>query len=358
MPYKKTLILAGGAAAVLACAAWTSDRLIIGDGVHQSTNDAYVTADFTVVAPKVDGRIDQVNVEDNERVEAGQELAHIEDDDFRTVLLVAQANVVTAKADLAHLHAELDRQKSVIAGAQATVSSDDAALVFAKANAARYQKLSEGGAGTIEQKQAAEAQYREAIAARARDVAGAEAADHQIPILLAQLDRANGQLMRMHGEFRQAELNLSYTTVRAPVDGVVGARGVRVGAYVSRGTALMAVVPLRKAYVIAEFQENQLTRVQPGQRADVTVDTFPGRILHAHVDSLAPSTGVAFAPIQPDNATGNFTKVVQRIPVKVVFDSDQTLAERVRVGMSVEVTIDTTSKADGAHASDSRFAWR
>ncbi|MFT8688377.1 MAG: efflux RND transporter periplasmic adaptor subunit, partial [Novacetimonas hansenii] len=144
----------------------------------------------------------------------------------------------------------------------------------------------------------------------------------------------------------------------APGVGGGGDRGVRGGAYVHPGTGLLAVVPTQAAYVLANFQETQLTHVRTGQAATIWVDTFPGRPLHAHVDSLAPATGVAFAPIQPDNATGNFTKVVQRIPVKLVFDPGQPLAAMVRVGMSVEARINTASAPDGIHAHDERYIWQ
>ncbi|RBM07458.1 HlyD family secretion protein [Novacetimonas cocois] len=358
MIYKKPLLYAGCTAAVLACVAWGGARLVNGDGVNQYTNDAYVTADFTTVAPKVAGRIDRVIAQDNEQVRAGEELAHIEDDDYRAALDVAKGNVLAAQGDVANLEAELARQDAVISEARAAVLADQANLLFAQQNSARYRNLSAGGAGTIEQKQASEAHEKEEQAAIARDQAAVDAAIRQIAVLKGQLERARGVLLRMQGDQKQAELNLSYCTIPAPVSGVVGERGVRVGAYVHPGTGILAVVPTQAAYVLANFQETQLTKVQTGQRATIWVDTFPGHPLRAHVDSLAPATGVAFAPIQPDNATGNFTKVVQRIPVKLTFDAGQPLAAKVRVGMSVEVNIDTQSEPEGPHAGDDRYVWR
>ncbi|MBV1838478.1 HlyD family secretion protein [Acetobacter estunensis] len=358
MIYKKPLLYAGCAAAVLVLFAWGGTRLVNGDGVNQYTNDAYVTADFPTVAPKVSGRIDRVIAQDNEQVHAGEELAHIEDDDYRAALEVAKGNVLAAQGDVANLEAELARQDSMIAEARAAVLSDQAELMFARQNATRYRNLSSGGAGTIEQKQHSEAQEKEAQAAIARDQAAVDAAIRQVAILKAQLQRARGVLLRAQGDEKQAELNLSYCTIPAPIDGIVGERGVRVGNYVHPGTGILAVVPTQAAYVLGNFQETQLTKVQTGQRATIWVDTFPNHPLKAHVDSLAPATGVAFAPIQPDNATGNFTKVVQRIPVKLTFDPDQPLAAKVRVGMSVEVNIDTASKPEGPHANDARYIWQ
>ncbi|ACI52059.1 secretion protein HlyD family protein [Gluconacetobacter diazotrophicus PA1 5] len=358
MIYKKPLLYAGCTACVLALAAWGGTRLVNGDGVNQYTNDAYVTADFPTVAPKVAGRIDRVIAQDNQVVHAGEELAHIEDDDYRAALAVATGTVQAAQGDVANLEAELARQDAVIAQARAAVLADQATLLFARQNAVRYRNLSSGGAGTIEQQQSSDAREKEAEAAIARDQAGVDAAIRQVAVLKGQIERARGALLRAQGDERQAQLNLSYCTIPAPMDGVVGERGVRVGNYVHPGTGILAVVPTHDAYVLANFQETQLTRVQTGQRATIWVDTFPGQPLKAHVDSLAPATGVAFAPIQPDNATGNFTKVVQRIPVKLTFDPGQPLAAKVRVGMSVEANIDTSSKPEGPHANDARYAWQ
>ncbi|EHH69694.1 HlyD family secretion protein [Gluconobacter morbifer] len=354
----KPLLLAGCTVIVLTALAWTADRFVVGDGIHQETNDAYVTADFTTVAPKVSGRIDQVLAEDNEYVRAGEELAHIEDDDYRASLGVAKGDVAAAQGDVSNLQAALNRQSSLISAANSTVEADEAALVFARQNAARYRNLSAGGASTLEQQQGADARQREAVAQLSRDKASVDAATREVDVLKAQLEKAQGALLRAQSAERQAELNLSYCTIPAPVEGVVGERGVRVGAYVHPGTGLLAVVPVHKAYVLANFQETQLTKVQTGQTAKIWVDTFPGHPLRAHVDSLAPATGVAFAAIQPDNATGNFTKVVQRVPVKLTFDPGQPLAERVRVGMSVEAEIDTSSTPDGSHSHDNRYIWR
>ncbi|MDX1897563.1 HlyD family secretion protein, partial [Pseudomonas aeruginosa] len=161
--------------------------------------------------------------------------------------------------------------------------------------------------------------------------------------------QARGDLQRMQARRDQARLDLSYCELRAPFDGLVGRRQLRVGAYVTPGSALLAVVPLQQAYVVGNFQETQLTHVSPGQAVEIRVDTFPGEVLRGHVDSIAPATGLSFAPIAPDNATGNFTKVVQRIPVKIVLEPRQAMAGKLRVGMSVEARIDT---ATGTHSAE------
>jgi len=342
-------LLVGGGVLVCGLGAYAADRALVGGGAVQSTNDAYVTADFSLVAPKIGGLIDKVLVDDNEPVKAGQLLAHIDDRDERTAVAVAEAELASARADIDNLSAELDRQRPVIAQASASVRADQAALDFARANAVRYRNLSRGGAGTVEQQQQSDSQAQQAEAAKDRDEAAADAARRQIQILQAQRDKALAAAKRAQGSLDQARLDLSYTNVLAPLDGVVGERSVRVGNYVNAGTPLLAVVPLRQAYVLANFQETQLTHVEPGQAVRITVDTFPGVALRGHVDSLAPASGVAFSPIAPDNATGNFTKVVQRIPVKILLEPGQDLNARLRVGMSVEASVDTGSAPDAAH---------
>ncbi|MEI9916645.1 MAG: HlyD family secretion protein [Methylovirgula sp.] len=345
MSFKNTAFISLGVVA-LAGVAYGVDRLIIGDGRIQSTDDAYITADFSTVAPKISGLLDKVEVEDNARVKAGQELVHIDDRDYRTAVAAAEGALGGAKAEVANLSAELARQTPVIGQADANILADDAALTFARANAQRYRNLSRGGAGTVEQQQQSAAQLQQAEAAKERDSEAADAARRQIAILQAQRDRALADAKRTEAALAQARLNLSYTHVLAPVDGVVGQRAIRVGNYVSPGTALLAIVPIDSAYVLANYQETQLTHLALGQKVEITVDAFPGVVLTGHVDSLAPASGIAFSPIAPDNATGNFTKVVQRIPLKIVFDPDQPLRARLRVGMSVETTLDTHSTPD------------
>ncbi|MDD2057425.1 HlyD family secretion protein [Pseudomonas sp. GD03860] len=319
--------------------------LLSGNAREQSTNDAYVSADYTVVAPKVSGFIKQVLVEDNQQVKAGQLLALIDDRDYQAALAAAQAQALMARAQKQNAKATLERQASLIVQAQAAVAADDAQLAFANHELTRHSRLAEQGAGTVQNAQQARSRVDQARARQANSSAALAAARKQVDILNAQLDGAEGSLKQALASLERARLDLSYTRIVAPIDGMVGERALRVGAYVNPGARLLSVVPLAEAYVVANFQETQLTHVQPGQPVNISVDTFSGERLHGHVQSLAPATGVTFAAIKPDNATGNFTKVVQRIPVKIVFDADQPLLERLRVGMSVVATIDTTAKA-------------
>ena len=308
---------------------------LLAPRVVQSTDDAYVHADFTLVAPKVAGFVQDVLVEDNQPVKAGQLLARLDDRDFRTALAAAEADVLGAEANLANAEANLQRQQALIEQARAKVRAEQAELVFARHEQSRYQTLASKGAGSLQNAQQAQSRIDTASARLAEGQAAVDATRKQVSVLEARVG--------------QARLDLSYCELRAPFDGQVGRRQLRVGAYVTPGSALLAVVPLQQAYVVGNFQETQLTHVSPGQAVEIRVDTFPGEVLRGHVDSIAPATGLSFAPIAPDNATGNFTKVVQRIPVKIVLEPRQAMAGKLRVGMSVEARIDT---ATGTHSAE------
>jgi membrane fusion protein (multidrug efflux system) len=337
--------VAVGAAVVIAVGAliYLLGPGLFGQRTHQSTNDAYVSADYTLVVPRVAGFIKQVLVEDNQQVQAGQLLALIDDRDLRAAAEAAAAEALMAQAQLQNAKATLERQASVIAQAQAAVVSAKAEMAFAEHELNRYNHLAGVGAGTVQNAQQARTRIDQA-SARLTNVTAVLAAERkQVDILTAQRDGAEGGLKRAQAKLEMASYELSYTRITAPQDGMVGERAVRVGAYVTPGSKLLAVVPLAQAYVVANFQETQLTHVQPGQNVQVSVDTFGGEMLNGRVESIAPATGVTFASVKPDNATGNFTKVVQRIPVKIVLAPGQPLAERLRVGMSVEARIDTSS---------------
>jgi membrane fusion protein (multidrug efflux system) len=314
---------------------WTIGRFEV------STDDAYVRADNTTIAPKVSGYIGAVLVGDNERVKANQVLARIDDRDFRVALDQATADVATAKAVVATKQAALDAQQSVIEAARATIGVDQANQTFAQQDDKRYSTLVNAGAGSLQNAQQAAARTAAARAAVARDTAALATAIRQIDVLKGELAQAQAALAHDEALRDQAELNLSYTNVLSPVDGIIGNRTLRAGQYVQAGTPLMAVVPLQAAYIVANYKETQLTGVRPGQAVAIAVDMFPDLTFKGHVDSLAPASGQEFALLPPDNATGNFTKIVQRIPVKIVLDPGSPLSAELRPGMSVYPTIDT-----------------
>ena len=330
---------------ILVIAIWACIRLL-SHATNETTNDAYVVADFTLVAPRIAGQISEVLVEDNQQVKAGQLLVRIDDRDFKAALMSAEADVTAEKASVANYEAEIARQPSLVDQARATLKSDEASIAFARQNASRYQNLSESGAGTAQEQQQASSTLAEQLAQQAHDRAALSTTEQNLAVLNTERNKAAGALGRAEAVLEQARLNLSYTQIPAPVDGKVGRRSVRVGAFVTTGTPLLAIVPLSEAYVVANFQENQLTNMRPGQTVRITVDTFPGVVIKGHVDSLAPATGLSFSPIEPDNATGNFTKVVQRVPVKITIDRGQEAASKLSVGLSVETEVAVGKRAD------------
>ncbi len=297
----------GAGVILLAGTAWAGCSFFLSNPASERTQDAYVTADYTLVAPKIPGLVEKLFVEDNQAVKAGQILVKIDDRDFRAALASAEADVEAGKADIANLDAEIARQPALVAQAAAAVRSDQAATTFARANAGRYRNLSADGSGTQQENQQAVAQLSQSQAAGERDMAALDSIRRQLAVLQAGRAKAVAALGRATAARDQARLNLSYTLVRAPIDGFVGRRSVRPGAYVNVGSALLAVVPISQSYIVANFHESQVGRMRLRQPATITVDTFPGLKLKGHVDSLAPATDVASAPIQPDNATGNFT---------------------------------------------------
>ena len=314
---------------------WTTGQFLV------STDDAYLQADNVLISPRVAGYISEVAVEDNQPVHAGQVLARIDDRDFRTAVALAQANVAAQQAVIDTLTQQIAAQHLAVEAARDNIAADQADLTFATQNFDRYQTLSRSGAGTVQEAQRATSLLRAKHAALDHDTADLGLAQKQIDVLKAQQIQARAMLAQKQAALHQADLNESYTTITSPVNGTVGARTLRVGQYVQAGTQLMAVVPLRQVYVTANFKETQLTDVHRGQPVTIDVDTFPDATVHGTVNSIAPASGEEFALLPPDNATGNFTKIVQRIPVKITINPDDPLIGRLRPGMSVEPTIDT-----------------
>ena len=341
----RKMLMAGAAVAVLAGAAWYGfDYWTVGRYLV-STDDAYVQADNTTIAPKVSGYLSEVLVGDNEQVKAGQVLARIDPRDFAVALDQAKADVAAARAAISSKDAQLGVQQAVIDAATATIDVDQASANFAAQENKRYTDLATSGYGSVQNAQQAQSRIAAAQASIARDTANLASALKQVDLLKAEIVQANAALLRAQAAQRQAELNVEYTSITAPIDGIVGNRTLRTGQYVQAGTQLMSVVPAAGAYVVANFKETQLTDVREGQAVDIAVDMFPGEIVHGRVDSIAPASGQEFALLPPDNATGNFTKVVQRIPVKIALDADNGTRIELRPGMSVIPTIATKSQA-------------
>ncbi|MBP6563067.1 MAG: HlyD family secretion protein [Neisseriaceae bacterium] len=333
--------------AALACAVvgYGLYALIFATGTRQSTNNAYVKADFTHIAPKVAGFMSHVLVEDNQVVKAGELIAQIDDHDFQVALQAATANLTVAQAQEAQSTAQLTEQKAIIQQANAAVQVAQAEQTFAKQERQRYQQLASEGAGSMQDAQQAQARIQVSQANLLKAQAVLAAAQNQVAVLNAKVEAAQGARQQAEAQLARAKLDLSYTQIISPIDGVIGHRTARIGNYVSAGTQLMAIVPTDGLYVVANFQETQLAKVQAKQRVTIKVDTFQ-QDLYGEVDSIAPATGVTFAAIAPENATGNFTKITQRIPVKIRLNPDQPLLSQLRAGMSVEAQIDTSTRKE------------
>jgi len=334
-------IVVGGVVVLAAAAAYATLNQPESEAAQQATDDAYVQADLTAMAPQVAGVIAEVPVQDNQAVQAGQLLVRLDDRDLRVALDAAKAQVASAQASLEVLEAQIQRQNSEVQQVQANLSADEATLQLAQANRSRFTQMAQDGSGTEQARQQAEAQWQQASAARLRNQAAVASAQAQLGVLKAEHKRAQAALASAQAAQAGAELKLSYTLVKAPVAGVVAAHHARVGSYAQTGQPLLTLVPKDALYVEAHFRETQLARIQVGQAVSLRVDALPGVLLRAHVASLGPASGVSLSPLPAHNATGNFTKIVQRLPVRIELEPGQDVARQLRVGMSVRPQIET-----------------
>ena len=314
----------------------------VSAAAEQRTDDAYLAADLTPLAAHVPGYVMAIPVQDFQRVKAGELLVQIEDDDYRAQLAQAEANVAAAQSAIAVIGQQKILQNALIAQAAASVAASEADLVrYRKERIRQEALLATGITGTEQTVEQAIDNESHTAAVVALNRAQLEQQEQQVNVLDSQLKQADAALLGQIAMRDLAKINLGYTRITAPVDGMVSQRLVQAGQYLSVGTQVLSLVPLPHVWVIANYKETQMTRVRVGQKARVTVDSFPGVVLHGTVQSWSPGSGAEFALLPPDNATGNFTKVVQRIPVKITFDSKDGLGTLLRPGMSVETTIHT-----------------
>lgn len=333
--------------AVGALVAMTSDRWNAWQGAAavQTTDNATIRAEMTRLSARVSGNVKAVAVGDFQTVKAGDLLMEIDPADYEAAVAQSLAGVAAAKAALANLANQKTYQRAVIAQADAQRQAGEARLVEARQEQERQSKLLSGGlSGTRQKVEQATANLDAANANLAQSLAAIAAQRGQLDVLAGQENILAANLKAAEATLATAHLRLGYTRVVAPFDGVVGERQIHEGDYVNVGTNMITVVPLPEVYGTANYKETQLTRVATGQPVDVTVDMFPDQILHARVARLAPASGSTFALLPPDNATGNFTKVVQRIPVRIEFEPGQKLVEQLRPGMSVTTSIRVTEK--------------
>jgi len=336
---KQILIGAGVLLIVLALAYgmrwWLYGRFI------ESTDDAYIQADSVTIAPKVSGYVAEVLVRDNQQVSAGQELVRLDNRQYQAAVDEAQATVASRQADVARAEADLTQQQAKIAQAAAEVDGARANARYAASQVERYAPLVKSGAETEERTaELGNAQTR-AKTTLAANEAALRVEQSQTVTLKTRLEQARAQLEVAEASARQAQLNLGDTVVRATTAGRVADKGVRVGQFAQPGTRLLTVVPVQDLYLTANFKETQVGRMRPGQSVTLHVDALPGEKLHGVVDSLSPGTGSQFALLPAQNATGNFTKIVQRVPVRIHVDVPADARPVLVPGLSVMVDVDT-----------------
>ncbi|TGN98383.1 MULTISPECIES: HlyD family secretion protein [unclassified Burkholderia] len=327
------------AAVVVAVAAAALDWLFVLR-FQESTDDAYVGGDVTVLAPKVNGFVDKILVTDNQRVKAGDVLVQLDARDYDAKLAQASAEVDSARSAVAELEAKQQLQYAVIGQHAADRNASSAELTRASSDRVRYRELVKSDAVSNQIVERADADYSKADAAVARSDAALLASKRQLDVLGAQLADARARVNTALAAQRVAALNVEYTTIRSPVDGYVGNRTGRVGMLANVGVPLLTVVPAAGLWIDANFKEDQLRKMRSGDRVDVTLDASSTR-LHGRVDSLAPATGATFSVLPPENATGNFTKIVQRVPVRVHLDPEPGIEHVLRPGLSAVVTVHT-----------------
>ncbi|WP_407296556.1 HlyD family secretion protein [Stutzerimonas zhaodongensis] len=307
---------------------------------YEHTDNAYVQGDITRISTQLPARIEQIHVQDNQHVKPGDLLVTLESSDFRLAQEQARANLAIREAELAQARSRLAQQSSTIAASQASVGAAQANLERTQMDLSRVEALRKPGFISDERVTTLSADAKVARSQQQKAQADLAAQQQQVEALEADIRRLQAQIASAQAEIEQAELNLSRTQIRSPISGIIGQRSARGGQYVSVGAYLMSVVPDEAIWLQANFKETQIGRMQEGQRAELTFDSYPDRPIEGRVESLFPASGAQFSLLPPDNATGNFTKVVQRIPVKVTFDADNPLKGRIRPGMSVDVKVD------------------
>ena len=335
-------LAAAGALAALAVGAWGVNWWTVGRFI-QSTNDAYLNADQVVAAPKVQGYVAQVLVSDNQQIRAGQPLARIDARTYQAALDQAEAAVAGREADVEAAKAQLAQQIAHVGEAKAQLAGARTGQVLAASEVDRYRPLVQSGADTPERLEQLSAQRDQAGATVIAGAATVTAAERQVGTSQAQIGQAEAQLKAAQADAEQARLKLQDTVVASPISGRVGDRTVRVGQLVSPGTRLMSIVPVSDVYLTANFKETQVARMRPGQPVKIHVDALAGRDVEGVVDSFAPGTGARFALLPPENATGNFTKIVRRVPVRIRVLASPRVQARLLPGLSVTAKVDTRS---------------
>jgi membrane fusion protein (multidrug efflux system) len=337
----KRLALLAGLVVAAAGAAWYGESWWTTGRFIQTTDDAYVGGNITTISPHVAGFVTAILVSDNQHVMPGQLLIQLDRRDYQANLDRAKAVLDARRATLANLQAQYTLQDAIIQQAAADRTAKAASASFARVDGARYAALAQTAAGSRQDAQRSQAADQEAQAALAASGAGLDAARIKQKVLAAQITEAQAGIDQAQSELRTAKLDIGYTEIRSPIEGYIGNRAAQTGAYVATGSYLLSVIPAHGLWVDANFKEDQLARMLPGQPASTIADVVPGETLQGRITSIAPGTGAVFSVIPPENATGNFTKIVQRVPVRIELDPKNPVLARLRPGLSVTVSVDT-----------------
>jgi len=314
---------------------WTTGRFMI------TTDDAYVQADITVLSAKLTGYVAGVEVTNNQSVHAGDVIARMDDGDYKLAVQSARDKLATQRATVERIGRQIEAAQASVAQAAPLVESARAEVVRVTADFNRQQALAQSDYVSRARFEQAKADFDRAQASLKGAQAGLTAAQANVPVLSAQRTEAQRVASELQTALDRAERDLSFTVIRAPVDGVIGNKAVETGMFVQPGTRLAALVPLGSVRVDANFKETQLASVQPGQKVEFEVDAFPGREFPGRVESISPASGAQFSLLPPENATGNFTKIVQRVPVRVAVDPQVAQEALLRPGLSVVVRVDS-----------------
>jgi membrane fusion protein (multidrug efflux system) len=352
----RKVLLAGGVAIALAAAAWFGfDYVTIGRYVV-STDDAYVKANNTTLGAKVSGYVSDLAFEDNSQVRAGEVIARIDDGDYRLAVASARDKVATQQATVERFDRQIVAQRAAVEQAKAQLSSAKAAQIRMQSEYERQQTLSGKEFASKQTFEQAIANRDQAVAAVKSAEAAIDGAAANVGVLEAQKQEAAGVLAELKTARAKAERDLAFTEIKAPVDGVIGNRAVQLGDFVQTGQRVAALVPLSDVFIDANFKETQLAKLRPGQPVSIKVDALPGQKIEGVVQSVAPASGSVFSLLPPDNATGNFTKIVQRLTVRVRVPADVAERNELRPGMSVIVNVNTKPGAVAALAPQTRTA--
>ena len=346
----KKIALMGALVAALALGAWYGQYWWITGRFLVSTDDAYVGVHTATLAAKVPGYVAAVKADDNTKVHAGDVVATIDDGDYRIAVDAARANIATQAATIERIGKQVTAQQAAVAQARAQVASAQANATRADLELKRQQQLAQQQYSSQQKLEQAQSDRDQARAAVLGAEAAVEAADTNVAVLKAQQQEAARTLDQLQTTLAKADRDLSFTTIRAPFEGIIGNRAIQSGDYVQQGQRLASLVPLDDVYIDANFKETQLADLHPGQPVSIAVDALDGHAIAGTVESVAPASGSVFSLLPPDNATGNFTKVVQRIPVRIRVPTKVGAEEILRPGMSVVVSVDTKPGAKNAAA--------